>query len=81
MTIKKKIEIDDSETEKKRESFISKGGFVASDRKPKGDFSNILIRIPQSVLEKVDMCVKRKPWMTRTQWIMEALDRKLDQEF
>ena len=43
------------------------------------DFTSVLFRIPLSILEKMDAKVKEKPWMTRTQWIMEAIEAKLDE--
>lgn len=79
MTIKRKIEVDEEEERKKRESFISKGGQVSADKKEKGDFTNVLIRIPQPMLDQIDRCVKRRSWMTRTQWILQALEDHLDQ--
>ena len=81
MPITKKIEEDEKEIEKKHREFINKGGSVASDKKAKGDFTNVLIRVPVSILERVDRCVERKPWMNRTQWILEAIDKKLEEEF
>lgn len=78
MTIKRKIEIDEEEEQKKREAFISKGGHVAADKKEKPEFSNVLIRIPQPMLDQIDRCVKRRSWMTRTQWILQALEEHLD---
>jgi hypothetical protein len=51
-----------------------------STKKAKTEFTNVLTRIPSSVLERVDAKVKEKPWMTRTQWIIEALITKLDKE-
>jgi hypothetical protein len=81
MTIKRKVEIDESEERKKREEFILKGGQVSGDKKEKGEFSNVLIRIPQAMLDAIDQRVKRKPWMNRTQWILEAIDSQLEDGF
>lgn len=44
----------------------------------KVQFTNVLFRIPIEILEKVDAEVKERPWTTRTQWIMEAIEAKLD---
>ena len=41
--------------------------------------TSVLFRIPISILEKVDAKVKERPWMTRTQWIMEAIEVKLNE--
>ncbi len=41
-------------------------------------FKNVLIRTPISLLEQVDNLLREKPWMNRTQWLMEAIESKLD---
>lgn len=81
MTIRKKIEVSECESDNKMDEFISKGGKIARERKSKGNFFNVLTRIPIDMLEKVDFCVKNKSWMTRTQWFMEAINDKLEKEF
>jgi hypothetical protein len=68
MSVKKKVSdlID---------SFIDKGADVKS-RKDKS-FKNVLIRIPTSILNQLDDSVGRTPWLTRTQWIVNAIHEKL----
>ena len=75
MSITKKLEKD---VNQKREEFISKGGSVHSDKKTKGDFTNICIRIPTQMLNNIDIHNHLTPWLTRTQWIAEAIDHKLN---
>ncbi len=78
MSIKKKVELSEKELERKRAAFIAGGGDIALDKKQKIDFSNILIRVPNSILEQIDECIKKKPWMNRTQWLLEAAHEKLE---
>ena len=61
-------------------SFIDKGADVKPQREVKS-FKNILVRIPVSTLNGLDYCVEKKPWMNRTQWILEAIHYKLKNEF
>ncbi len=56
-------------------NFISKGGTSYSSHK--GEFCNILLRIPNTVLDDLDKLLKEKPWINRTSWIIEAIDLRL----
>lgn len=76
MTIKKKVSQSFGEN-RNHNSFISKGGCVQSD-KDKNEFSNVIFRIPKEILEKVDEQVRKKSWMTRTQWLIESINEKLN---
>ncbi len=62
----------------------SKGRFIdkAISLKIKKDksFKNVLIRIPTSVLTELDTWVQKKPWINRTQLIVEAIHEKLTNE-
>ena len=78
MAIKKKIEIVDLSEQKKRETFISKGGSVSSDKKSRQDSSMVLVKIPCSLLAIVDEMVSCKPWQNRTKWIVEAIHQKIE---
>lgn len=60
------------------DNFISKGADVKSSRY--SDFRNILIRVPVGVLQEVDKEIQKKPWVNRTQWIVEAIHEKLTRE-
>lgn len=57
---------------------IEKYAKAATEEKIVKDFSNILCRIPNELLQKVDECVKHKPWLTRTSWINEAIQTSLE---
>lgn len=59
-------------------SFIDKGADVKASKKE--GFKNILIRIPESVLSELDYVLEKKPWMARTQWIVEAIHEKLKRD-
>lgn len=60
----------DTEDENKRKKFIAKG----QDR---GEFTNILVRIPTSMLFHIDK--QKASWQTRTTWILDAIDQKIKQ--
>lgn len=60
------------------ESFIDKGADVKSAKDK--SFKNVLIRIPFSVLNRLDELVETKPWLNRTQWIVEAIDEKIKRD-
>jgi hypothetical protein len=57
------------------ESVIDKGASVKANGKER--FKNILIRMPQGILNELDERIERKPWLNRTQWIVEAIHEKL----
>jgi hypothetical protein len=60
------------------DSFIDKGADVKSSKDK--NFKNVLIRIPKNILDKLDEAVESKQWLTRTQWIVEAIHDKLTKE-
>jgi hypothetical protein len=43
----------------------------------KKDFTKILIRIPNILLIGLDLLLDEKPWLNRTQWIVDAIHQKL----
>lgn len=69
MTVRKKMSPD-------AKSFIDRGADVKSSKDTKS-FKNILIRVPTSILTKLDCCMGKKPWLNRTQWIVEAIHEKI----
>lgn len=77
MAIKKKIE---SDQDKKHASFIDKGSDVAADKEKKIEFISILVRAPVDLLKDIDALLKKRPWTSRTQWIVETLHKKLIEE-
>ncbi len=58
--------------------FIDKGADVKANE-DKG-FKNVLIRIPVDVLIQLAEAIERKPWLFRTQWIVEAIHEKLKRD-
>lgn len=81
MTIKKKVEIKEFiDDEKSRLDFISKGAAVKADKEKSGEYKDILIRVPNFILEHIAKDIEKKPWMNRTQWILDAVAAKIDQE-
>lgn len=60
------------------EKFIEQGASVKLvDEKA---FKNVLIRIPYGLLLELDEWNTRKPWINRTQWIVEAIHEKLKRD-
>lgn len=57
------------------DSFIDKGADVKANKDK--SFKNILIRIPTGILEELDQWLEKKPWLNRTQLIVEAIHEKL----
>lgn len=64
--------------EKQVDKFIEKGAAVKADKSVK--FRSMMLRMPISIFEKIDECIEKKPWKTRTQWIMDAIGDKLQEE-
>lgn len=62
------------------ENFIDNGADVKASKENKR-FKNILIRIPAAILTELDFCVEKKPWLNRTQWIVEAIHEKIKSDF
>jgi len=71
MTVKKKVNA-------LMDSFIDKGASVKSNKDR--DFKNVLIRIPQKILTEIDELLEKKPWLNRTQLIVEAIHEKLKRD-
>lgn len=61
------------------DNFIDKGAEVKSSKDR--NFKNILVRIPTCVLSELDYWVQKKPWVNRTQWIVEAIHDKIKSDF
>lgn len=69
MAVKKKIS--------RLDTFIDKGAPVKSVKDK--NFKNILIRMPQEILEELDSyLLLNKPWANRTHYIIEAIYEKLN---
>ncbi len=75
--------------EEAREKFISGGGLVQADlieeekeviQKPKEEWTKVLLRIRSNILDEIDQLVLDRMGMTRTGWILEAIQEKLKKE-
>ena len=65
------------------EAYLSKGGQVQADMESKDNgyhWKTICLRMPNDMLKKVDRKVKRRAALTRTAWILEAIQQKLAAE-
>jgi hypothetical protein len=71
MVVKKKIDLSVKD-------FIDNGAEVRAIKKY--GYKNVLIRIPNEILNHVDIAVEKKPWCTRTQWIVDAIYEKVIKE-
>jgi len=71
MAVKKKVD-------REAQAFIDRGADVKSSKDIK--FKNLLIRVPTKLLIQLDAIVSKKPWLTRTQWIVTAIDEKLNSD-
>lgn len=77
MAFMKKVEKVQS-MEEAREKFIMGGGLVAEDvKKEKEEWSKVLMRIRSDVLRKIDKLVEKRMGLTRTAWLLEAIQEKL----
>lgn len=61
------------------DKFIEKGADVRSIKDK--NFKNVLIRIPTGILNELDDLLEKKPWLSRTQLIVEAIHDKLKSDF
>ncbi len=59
--------------------FISKSIYEKKSVMKKTEFTNILIRMPKSYLKKIDSSLRKKEWGNRTQWIVQVIGEKLDE--
>lgn len=81
MVVNKKIE--KKETIGDVEAYISKGGHVQADMEQKIDKPNwktVCLRMPDYLFDAVDEKVKERAALTRTAWILEAIQQKLKAE-
>jgi uncharacterized membrane protein len=77
MPIAKKPIQDEETSQSQINAVISKGGSVANQDKAKTE--KILIRIPNTLLDRVDTDLTTRPLKTpRNTWILEAILEKLD---
>jgi hypothetical protein len=82
MVIKAKIEKVEKNLEKERQAVIEKGAAVSGDTTNLVEIGrkSIVVRIPLELLEKIDKAVDRRYGMTRTAWLLQAAQEKLERE-
>jgi uncharacterized membrane protein len=79
MPIAKKPMQDEETTQSQINAVISKGGSIANQDKTKTE--KILIRIPNTLLDRVDTDLTTRPLKTpRNTWILEAILEKLERQ-
>jgi uncharacterized membrane protein len=79
MPIAKKPIQDEETSQSQINAVISKGGSVANQDKAKTE--KILIRIPNTLLDRVDTDLTTRPLKTpRNTWILEAILEKLERQ-
>jgi uncharacterized membrane protein len=79
MPIAKKPIQDEGTSQSQINAVISKGGSVANQDKARNQ--KILIRIPNTLLDRVDTDLTARPLKTpRNTWILEAILEKLERQ-
>lgn len=69
MVLKKKIEMD---------KFIDKGGHVGADLPTdKNEWTNFTLRIKQDMLKEIDEALQKTVGISKTGWILQAIQEKL----
>jgi hypothetical protein len=80
MALKKLIEKpDEKDVEKARQDFIKGAGLVAADNKqPSTDeWTRIVLRIRGKAINQIDRLISNTMGVTRTGWILQAIEEKL----
>lgn len=71
MAISKRVE------KKEVDIFISKGGSVYPNDEVQV-FVNVSLRLPKNLFEQVNEQIKKRPWMNRNAWIVDAIQDKIE---
>lgn len=74
--IQKNEEKDSEELERKRQQFISN----AEKKKVNKEWIKILLRIRNDFIEYIDESIKGKINATRTSWILETIQERIQRE-
>jgi hypothetical protein len=84
MVLKRQVEKPSEDLEKAREEFIRGGGLVASDVKKEEakneEWTKLSLRIKISAIDEIDSKLENKMGLTRTGWILQAIEEKLERE-
>lgn len=68
MGIKKRVE---------KEEFIEKGGKVSTDNTSMKEWVNFNLRVRKDMFEKMDSLLERRIGISKTAWILEAIQEKI----
>lgn len=74
MVVKKKS------IENERKRVIEKGGSMANEKK-KMQWKNICLRMPKDMVSTIDKIVESQVGITRTGWVLQALQEKLNKDY
>lgn len=66
--------------EKEIEKYLEKGGLVPSDIEKKEKWTRMLLRIRTDALIDIDKLISNRMGITRTSWILEAIQEKIKRE-
>ena len=78
MPIREKIEKPKIDMNKLREKVISRGGHVTADMEEnKKKWMNFCLRIKVEMLDQIDKIVEERAGISKTGWILEAIQEKL----
>jgi hypothetical protein len=80
MSVKKPWKYPDEVEQYDIEQFILKGAKVKADSTPKKKVTFINLRVPASMLEKIDEELAKTVGISRTGWILQAIQDKLNKE-
>ena len=76
MVVKKKFEKKDVPVD--AQEYISKGGKVQADMEENQEqWITISLRVPCKMLDAMRLRIQERAALTRTAWILEAIDQKL----
>lgn len=78
MTVKKKIDKNDRFSDSLR--YINAGGQVRADCESQGFWKMISLRVPLNYLKDIESILKKRLGLSRTAWILEAIQEKLERE-
>lgn len=62
---------------KKIEQVIEKGGHVRADQKRSNEWTNFTLRIKLDMLEDIDEALEETVGISKTGWILQAIQEKL----
>jgi hypothetical protein len=64
---------------KRAEEIIKKGAKVIED-KPKKEWTIFNLRIPKNMIDKIEAVMERRVGISKTGWILEAIQEKLKRD-